>query len=542
MNKNQIENDYNVKELLEKIQQQENTILELEKSLEKEKKDNKMLRQEVENLKKENIILQNQLKNKQDKSEPTNIQYIESENKNNKLIEYEISYDNKTANIEIVYQKKESQKYVKTLDIKTTLNKIGYLTNSKVNENVLIEAQLNNKEEYIKINKEINETCFKLMNEPLAPKQYLNKITTLGTNIKNKIIYEAYNKPDEFISLKEAEKAKMNTTLFIEGILAKVLIENNVIVLIEKTTKNNDLALTLLQLISSGEIFQKIISVTYDYGEEKNIKIISNEEEKNKFINLKKKELSLTLNIPKEKIEITNLRYGTLKGNIITKDYELTEEDLIKIAKDKAIINIEFRSLLEGCIISPSMFDPNGDRNSGWGINQSRGPPHHLQKYHPPLGWNGYGLRVSKQYDNGNDTWLNYNNVEGEWYIAYHGTGKLNVPKQIIEGGFRRGDRQMYKNSKNMNPLSQNEFPKCGDGVYLTPIIKEAQSYSIGIKYGDCKYYLVFMCRVNPYKVRFVEKSHPPYWIVSGDLINDQNAKKYSDEIRPYRILLKKEN
>ena len=31
MNKNQIENDYNVKELLEKIQQQENTILELEK-------------------------------------------------------------------------------------------------------------------------------------------------------------------------------------------------------------------------------------------------------------------------------------------------------------------------------------------------------------------------------------------------------------------------------------------------------------------------------------------------------------------------------
>ena len=188
------------------------------------------------------------------------------------------------------------------------------------------------------------------------------------------------------------------------------------------------------------------------------------------------------------------------------------------------------------------MFDPNGDRSSGWGINQSRGPPHHLQKYHPPLGWNGYGLRVSKQYDNGNDTWLNYNNVEGEWYIAYHGTGKLNVPKQIIEGGFRRGDRQMYKNSKNMNPLSQNEFPKCGDGVYLTPIIKEAQSYSIGINYGDCKYYLVFMCRVNPYKVRFVEKSHPPYWIVSGDLINDQNAKKYSDEIRPYRILLKKIN
>ena len=45
---------------------------------------------------------------------------------------------------------------------------------------------------------------------------------------------------------------------------------------------------------------------------------------------------------------------------------------------------------------------------------KSRGLPHHLQKYYPPLGWNGYGLRVSKEYDNGDDTWLGYSNVEGE--------------------------------------------------------------------------------------------------------------------------------
>ena len=45
---------------------------------------------------------------------------------------------------------------------------------------------------------------------------------------------------------------------------------------------------------------------------------------------------------------------------------------------------------------------------------KSRGSPHHLQQYYPPLGWNGDGLRVSKQYDNGDDTWLGYSNVEGE--------------------------------------------------------------------------------------------------------------------------------
>ena len=50
------------------------------------------------------------------------------------------------------------------------------------------------------------------------------------------------------------------------------------------------------------------------------------------------------------------------------------------------------------------------------------------------------------------------------------------------------------------------------------------------------------MCRINPYKVRFVNKDHPPYWIVSGDPINRNEAKKYIDEIRPYRILLKNQS
>ena len=575
MNKKKIENDYKVEELLKKIEQQEKTIIVLEKSIEKEKIDNKKLRQEIENLKKENIKLQNKFNSKQfDKrlslnqqvirnknilktennefnqttkiKHRDNIPIIERENKKKDLINTqkipkpEISKNKKKENSEIFIKNKESENYVKKLDIKKTLDKINLLTNSNINENNLIEAQLNNKEEYKKINTEINESCNKLMTESLTPKEYLNKITQLGTNIKNKIIYETYNEPDQFIPLKETEKSDPNSTLFIEGILAKALINNNITVAIEKTTKNNDLSLTLLQLISSGEVFQKVINVTYDYGEDRNIEILSNEEEKTKFINLKRKEISTTLNIPIERIELTNLRYGSIKATLIIKDYDLDEEDLIKIAKDKAIKNIEFKALFEGCLISPYMFDSNGDRSSGWGINQSRGPPHHLQKYYPPLEWNGYGLRVTGKYDNGDDTWLNYSNVEGEWYIAYHGTSGLNVPNKIIEEGFKGGSGQWYFKSKNINPLSQNEFPKCGYGVYLTPVIEEAQKYSKGINFDGVDYYLVFMCRVNPYKVRFAEKNDPPYWIVSGDLMNDKNGKKYSDEIRPYRILLKK--
>ena len=40
------------------------------------------------------------------------------------------------------------------------------------------------------------------------------------------------------------------------------------------------------------------------------------------------------------------------------------------------------------------MFDPKGDRSSGWG--QSRGPLYHLQKYYPPL--DGMNMFKSKNY------------------------------------------------------------------------------------------------------------------------------------------------
>ena len=54
-------------------------------------------------------------------------------------------------------------------------------------------------------------------------------------------------------------------------------------------------------------------------------------------------------------------------------------------------------------------------------------------------------------------------------------------------------------------------------------------------------YYLTFMCWVNLYKIR-ISSDINDYWIVSGDDINAKNAKNYTDEIRPYRILIKKIN
>ena len=50
--------------------------------------------------------------------------------------------------------------------------------------------------------------------------------------------------------------------------------------------------------------------------------------------------------------------------------------------------------------------------------------------------------------------------------------------KNIIEKGFQSGGGQAYNNSLNMNPLTKKNTPICGDGVYITLVIEEAESYS----------------------------------------------------------------
>jgi hypothetical protein len=59
-------------------------------------------------------------------------------------------------------------------------------------------------------------------------------------------------------------------------------------------------------------------------------------------------------------------------------------------------------------------------------------------------------------------------NIEGEWYIAYHGTGGNDIPKKIIEEGFKRGNLQIHEDYENDSLLSKQAYDKCGEGVYVT--------------------------------------------------------------------------
>ena len=208
-------------------------------------------------------------------------------------------------------------------------------------------------------------------------------------------------------------------------------------------------------------------------------------------------------------------------------------------------IDPDFEFLLNGCKISLYKFDSNGNSNFSTNIPRKTGPMGYLKSYKVPIGWKGFGLNVLYQYEN-ND-WIGNSNCPGEWYIGYHGTKTMRSVNGIIHQGFRRGNGQTHQKSHNSNPLTNKEFPFCGIGVYFTPDIDEAKKYTEPIKYKGYKYRVVFMCRINPYKVRIHSDPFEPlnslrdYFIVDGDELNDFNGIKRDNEVRLYRILLLRE-
>ena len=134
-----------------------------------------------------------------------------------------------------------------------------------------------------------------------------------------------------------------------------------------------------------------------------------------------------------------------------------------------------------------------------------------------------------------------YNNI-GEWYIGYHGVRSVESIQKIYDEGFRSGYKQHYKNAPNINPLTKSLYPLCGEGAYFMPDIEEAKKYTTLFSYNGYNYRIVFMCRINPYKVRIVDiGNNKEYWIVEADKLGDLNGQKSTNVVRPYRLLICKE-
>ena len=194
-------------------------------------------------------------------------------------------------------------------------------------------------------------------------------------------------------------------------------------------------------------------------------------------------------------------------------------------------ISVKEDTLLEYVKLSTDFFEYefNRDINSWEDKNLKRGG----EKYTPLFGWKGFALKVLNKFDKGNNAWLGNEGKEGEWAIAYHGIGKGNEFKKLINivlNNLKNGPGQLYENLPNIRDNNRTNF---GIGVYLAPDINEAERYSARINLGQrtSTFKLIIMCRVKPDKIR--EPGRYPFnWIV------DDNY----DCLRPYRILIKEES
>ena len=168
----------------------------------------------------------------------------------------------------IISDNKKSKEYIENKDVKKEINIIQDYTEHKVEKIDLIHAQIDNEVTYKKQKIKLMNLQ-KLMNENLTNEEYLNIISSLGTDLKNNIIYEISKEPEKFIPLEEAVKSEENTTNFCLGVLAKLLNNNGIFTAIEKQPSNDNLSSAMNQLILSGEIFRKVISISYNYDEKK---------------------------------------------------------------------------------------------------------------------------------------------------------------------------------------------------------------------------------------------------------------------------------
>ena len=244
--------------------------------------------------------------------------------------------------------------------------------------------------------------------------------------------------------------------------------------------------------------------------------------------------------------------------NITKQDDKFSPNDILNIDNSKVplksykkgldinpLLFLSKNFLLNGCNIPEKYLDSIGDCLGGWRENGQNGPLNYLKGFTPPpKDWVAVGLKVINLYDFGNNSWIGTQHLEGEWYIAYHGTPLIDSIEKIVVNGFRRGPRQLCKDFPNINPLNNKYYPTCGEGVYLTPNFNVALRYAKIISFSGNKFSVIFMCRININEVKIANTTEGEYYIVNGDKLNDPNGMKKDNEIRPYRILVKieKEN
>ena len=285
---------------------------------------------------------------------------------------------------------------------------------------------------------------------------------------------------------------------------------------------------------------QKKYELHFDFGDKnENEKILYDSIYGEKFLKETKINLSRRLGMSPDNIIFTNIHHGCAAIDLIMLNSTKENEDKLNSFEQNNSFNIKRikeKAFLDAIEISPNILDPLGDRISGWGENETRGGEYYIP---PSNGWIGIGLKVSGKYDNGDDSWLDYQNHNGEFAIAYLGLNNfLNDKNKIIsdlnditQNIMNLQKEKLYKDEKDIRDFPFFSFlrRKCGDGVCLFQNPDYAENCAGEIEINKFKIKIMLMCRVNPKKIRQPEM-FKYCWILNPT----------PNEIRPYRILIKK--
>ena len=418
-----------------------------------------------------------------------------------------------------------------------------YIDNLSYNDKKILEDNI----------KDIFRHYINRVDDSKKTREYTENMLKFSGALKKYTTIQKMQYPNDYIDVDESLKNINNLICsiysndnreFVLSLLAKCLENYGIKVNISKKEneefENIELA-SLQSLVSFGN--QKKYELHFELGKAKNKDIIYNQYNQESFVKDMKSTIAQKLNILHDNLILTDVHHGCVgMHSVILDSTSENEEQMELLINDPNlhITRINKKPFIEALEINPRILSPLGDRYSNWGENEVRGG----ENYIPPKGWIGIGLNVLGKYDYGNDLWLDYNNKEGEFAIAYLGLNNYLIDKQQIISGLNNLDeimlnlqsKKMYKNEKDIRKTNNNFFsrifgskPKCGDGicVFQNPDIAEICAGVIEINKVIIK--IILMCRVNPKKIRQPE-NYKYCWILNPT----------PDEIRPYRILIKK--
>ncbi|CAF3623991.1 unnamed protein product [Rotaria socialis] len=241
----------------------------------------------------------------------------------------------------------------------------------------------------------------------------------------------------------------------------------------------------------------------------------------------------------KENISVTAVYVGSFNFAYTVKNWiPGTLESLPKLEKNlkdqfEQFSDAKIHPLLCRPAFDISSFDKQGNKTFPDSSETYQvGPPGRTQKYTSPAGWTRYGLKVRGKYSNG-DNWLHPFQDPGNWYRAFHGTGRasaadFNKSKQSFDQQYAPVDAiaSIYKTG--FRPARVAAF---GSGVYCSPDPTFPEKGYVGVvqcdtQQGRKNFKCMLQVAVSPDGVTFA--SDNSIWVVSNP-----------EDIRPYGILIK---